>query len=155
VADVKFAGAFEVEASQSEVWEKIRNPGLMAQCSPGCDSIEKLSDTSYRAVVAVKVGPIGAKFNLVVDVLDEEPPTKVLARARGEEGGRASALTSDNVLRLTSLGEQRTRVEYEAEVNLTGRLGKFGLGVMKKKVEQLSVVFVASFRGRLESAAAA
>jgi carbon monoxide dehydrogenase subunit G len=126
----------------------------MAECIPGCQSIERIDETSYRAVVAVKVGPIGAQFHLVVDVVGEEPPARIVARARGEEGGRASALTSENQLRLTSLGEGQTRVEYEADVNVVGRLGKFGLGVMRKKVEQLSEAFVAAFRVRLEDAAA-
>ncbi len=152
---MKFAGAFDVKAPRPAVWEKIRDPGLMAACIPGCDSIEKVSETSYRAVVAVKVGPISARFSLVVDIVREEPPTRLVARARGEEGGRASALSCESLLSLTSLGEAGTRVEYEADVDVTGRLGKFGLGIMRKKVEQLSEAFVAAFRGRLEPAAAA
>ena len=152
---MKFTGAFDVKASQPEVWDKIRDPGLMAECIPGCDSIERLSETSYRAVVAVKVGPIGARFNLVVDVVSEEPPSRVLARARGEEGGRASALNSESVISLAALEEGGTRVSYEADVSITGRLGKFGLGIMRKKVEQLSETFVATFRGRIEPGAAA
>ena len=75
------------------MWDKIRDPGVMAECIPGCDSIEQMSQTSYRAVVAVKVGPISARFSLVVDVVGEEPPTRLVARARGEEGGRASVLS--------------------------------------------------------------
>jgi carbon monoxide dehydrogenase subunit G len=152
---MKFAGAFDVMAPQLAVWEKIRDPGLMAQCIPGCESIERVDDTSYRAVVGVKVGPISARFNLMVEVVGEEPPARVRARARGEEGGRASAVSSENTLSLTSLGESLTHVEYEAEVNVTGRLGKFGLGVMRKKVEQLSVAFVVTFRGQIEDGAAA
>lgn len=151
---MKFAGAFDVMAPQWSVWERIRDPRLMAECIPGCQSIERIDETSYRAVVVVKVGPIGAQFDLVVDVVGEEPPARIVARARGEEGGRASALTSENQLRLMSLGADQTRVEYEADVNVVGRLGKFGLGVMRKKVEQLSQAFVADFRLRLEDAAA-
>lgn len=151
---MKFTGAFDVMAPQPAVWEKIRDPGLMAQCIPGCDLIEQVDETSYRAVVGVKVGPISARFNLLVEIVREEPPTRVLARARGEEGGRASALSSENVLSLSALGDDATHVEYEAEVNVTGRLGKFGLGIMRKKVEQLSDAFVAAFRGRLEEGAA-
>ena len=147
---MKFTGAFDVNAPPSAVWEKIRDPGLMAQCVPGCDSIERINETTYRAVVGVKVGPISARFNLTVEILREEPPTRVLSRARGEEGGRASALSSDNVLSLSPLGDHGTHVEYEAEVNVTGRLGKFGLGIMRKKVEQLSEAFVVTFRDRVE-----
>jgi uncharacterized protein len=152
---MKLEGAFSVAAPRSKVWSCITDPGVMAACVPGCSRIEQLSPTSYRAVVAVAVGPIKASFNLVVDVVREEPPLRVLSQTRGEEGTRASMLAADNVVALAERADGGTDVAYSSEVTVTGRLGKFGLGVMKKKAEALSADFIAAFRAHVERAAGA
>jgi carbon monoxide dehydrogenase subunit G len=150
---MKLEGAFSVAAPRSKVWSCITDPGVMAACVPGCSRIEQLSPTSYRAVVAVAIGPIKASFNLVVDVTGEEPPLRVLSSTRGEEGTRASMLAADNVVELAERADGGTDIAYRSEVSVTGRLGKFGLGVMKKKAEALSADFVAAFRAHVERAA--
>ena len=145
-------GSFRVAAPRQEVWERIRDPMLMAGCIPGCRAIEMLTPTAYKAVVGVSVGPIRASFNLVVEVLEENPPERVLSRTRGEEGSRASIVSADNVLQLAALDDDTTEVAYSSEVSVTGRLGKFGLGVMKKKAEALGQDFANAFRAAVEGA---
>lgn len=151
---MKLGGSFTVHAPRAVVWEKIRNPALMGECIPGCEAIEQLDAMSYRAVVGIKVGPIKARFNLVVEVTKEEEPSVVQSRTRGEEGTRASVVTSENLLVLTEVGPAETKVDYSADVGMTGRLGKYGLGIMQKKAEALSLVFVETFRRRVEQATA-
>jgi carbon monoxide dehydrogenase subunit G len=152
---MKLEGTFVVRAARAAVWDQIRSPAVMGQCIPGCEAIEQLDAMSYRAIVGVKIGPIKARFNLVVEVTSEEPPSVVRSRTRGEEGTRASVVTSDNVLTLTELGPLETEVGYAADVNMTGRLGKYGLGIMQKKAEALSEVFVENFRKAVEPASVA
>ena len=69
---------------------------------------------------------------------------------RGEEGGKASTLTAQSELRLNPVAEGGTEVYYASEVSLGGRLGKFGLGIMKKKAKSLGEEFAAAFRTRVE-----
>jgi uncharacterized protein len=149
---MKLEGSFVVHAARDVVWEKIRSPAIMGGCIPGCETIEQLDANAYRAIVGIKIGPIKARFNLVVEVTKEEPPSVVRSRTRGEEGTRASVVTSENLLTLTDVGPAETRVDYSAEVSMTGRLGKYGLGIMQKKAEALSEVFVENFRGKAEQA---
>ena len=148
---MKLEGEFTVAAPAAEVWDAIRDPGLMAACIPGCEAAEPVSDTSYRAVVGVRLGPIAARFNLVVDIVEEIAPRLLRSRARGEEGSRASMLSSDNVMTLEERADGTTRVDWRADVSLTGRLGKYGLGIMRKKAEALSEEFVQAFSARLET----
>lgn len=150
---MKLAGTFDIDAPRSQVWDKVRDPHVMAACIPGCEGIEQIDEVSYRAQVFVKVGPIKARFNLTVEVLSEEEPETVISRTSGEEGTRASVVTSDNVLRLSETPDGGTHVEYEADVSMTGRLGKFGLGIFRKKADQLADVFVANFRETLGAVA--
>jgi uncharacterized protein len=148
-------GRFEVAAPREQVWRAITDPALMVGCIPGCESIEPIDSRTYRATVLVAVGPIKARFNLVVAVTEESHPESILSATRGEEGTRASILHAENVVTLAELPPERTEVYYKSDVTVTGRLAKFGLGVMKKKVDSLGAEFAERFRRRLDAATAA
>ena len=60
-------------------------------------------------------------------------------------------LTAESELSLSDDGDGRTRVAWGSEVNVSGRLGKYGLGLMKKKAESLSAEFVSAFSRRVET----
>jgi carbon monoxide dehydrogenase subunit G len=146
---MKMEGSFVVPAPREEVWSRIKDPALMASCIPGCRKIEMLSPTSYRAEVGITVGPVKADFHLVVEVSREEPPERIVSTTRGEEGTRASMISAENVVSLAELPDGSTQVTYSSEVSVTGRLGKFGLGMMKKKAEALGNEFAAAFREKM------
>ena len=143
---MRIEGNFDVAAARDAVYRHITDPGLIARCVPGCESIEQISPTVYRARVSISVGGIKARFNLVVEVTREQPPGRVLSQTRGEEGSRASVLAADNELTLVELDPLTTRVSYASEVSVTGRLGKFALGVMKKKVGAMGQEFADRLR---------
>jgi carbon monoxide dehydrogenase subunit G len=149
---MRIEGSFVVGAPREAVWPRIKDPALIAGCIPGCRKIEALSPTSYRAEMTIAVGPVKADFNLVVDISREEPPERILSSTRGEEGSRASILSAENVVSLVDLGDGSTRVSYSSEVSVTGRLGKFGLGMMKKKAEAIGNEFAGAFRAKVEAA---
>jgi len=143
---------FTVAAPREIVWAAIIDPAVVAPCVPGCQGVAVVSPTLYKAKVRVQLGVIKADFNVDVEIVSETAPEEVRSRTCGEEGSRASSLTAENTLRLTGLSENETEVFYSSEAAVVGRLGKFGLGVMKKKAESLGREFAAAFKQRIESA---
>ena len=139
------AGSFVVEAPREAVWTLIRDPEVVARCVPGCSSIEPLSPTSYRATVKIGLGPLKMSFNVVVDVTEEVEPETIVSKTSGEEGGRASFVSSVNRLDLRAVEDGVTEVSYSATVSVTGRLGKFGLGMMRKKADSVAAEFGRAF----------
>ena len=139
------AGSFVVEAPREAVWTLIRDPEVVARCVPGCSSIEPLSPTSYRATVKIGLGPLKMSFNVVVDVTEEVEPETIISKTSGEEGGRASFVSSVNRLDLRAVDDGVTEVSYSATVSVTGRLGKFGLGMMRKKADSVAAEFGRAF----------
>ena len=141
--------SFEVAAPQAVVWSAITDPAVMAPCIPGCEAIETLDDRNFRAQVKVKVGPIAANFVVEVAITEMVEPARIDSTTKGEEGSRASTLTAENWVRLEQIGESHTRVRYGSEVQLVGRLGRYGLGMMKKKAESLGQEFAKTFSDRV------
>jgi hypothetical protein len=146
---------FTVGAARERVWVAITDPAVVTPCVPGCQGVTVVSPTLYKAQIRVQLGPIKADFNLDVELVAQTPPEEVCSRTRGEEGGRASSLSAESVLRLVALGDNETEVIYQSEVSVVGRLGKFGLGIMKKKAESLGRDFASAFRERVETSATA
>ncbi len=142
-------GSFIVETPREEVWRRITDPAAMAPCVPGCEAIETIDSRNYKARVRVEVGPIKASFNLEVEITEENSPESVRSITRGEEGSRASIVSAHNLLQLIPLDERRTEIRYRSEVSVVGRLGKFGLGMMRKKADQLGKQFGERFAARL------
>jgi carbon monoxide dehydrogenase subunit G len=149
---VKIKEDFLVRAPIEEAWSFITDPHRVGSCIPGCEAIEVLSDRSYRGRISISVGPISAKFNLVVDVKELDAPHRIVSVTHGEEGSRASIISSNNELRLTDVGDGAVKIETEADVSVSGRLGKFGLPIMKKKASQLAGQFALAMQEQLQTA---
>ncbi|HUT47750.1 MAG TPA: SRPBCC domain-containing protein [Alphaproteobacteria bacterium] len=143
--------SFTVSVPIASAWEAIRNPEIVAPCIPGCESIEVVDPTHYKAAVRLGLGPIKLRFLVEVEITEEEAPIRLVSTTKGEEGGRASRVRSQNVLSLTALGDRETEIAYSAEVEVTGRIAKFGFGMMKKKAETLGREFAEAFRKRVEN----
>jgi len=69
----------KLAAPSARVWEMLLDPQAMATCVPGMQSIEVVSPTVYKAVMAVKVSFISAKFLMFGD----EPRAQAESTARG------------------------------------------------------------------------
>jgi carbon monoxide dehydrogenase subunit G len=151
---MKIEGSFRVQAPIDTVWRYITDPGEVAPCLPGCENVEVTGANTYRATIRVALGPIKTAFNVTVELTEQQPPHFAASVTRGEEGGKASTLTARNELRLRALDPGTTEVSYSSDVSLFGRLGKYGLGVMKKKAESLGQEFAQSFGARVTQAVA-
>lgn len=148
---MKIEETFSVAAPIERVWQFLTDPAQVAPCVPGCQSYEALGPREYKATVKVAVGPIKTTFNVTVELTTEQKPTFLASTSRGEEGGKASMLTTKNELRLAPGAGGTTEVSYSSEISLVGRLGKFGLGMMKKKAKKLGEEFAEEFRARVEA----
>jgi carbon monoxide dehydrogenase subunit G len=143
-------GQFDVAAAPAVVLAHLFDARLMASCLPGCESLEQSGDDRYRAVVAVALAGVKARFDLQVEVT-ERLADGVRATTRGEEGGNASTLQATSEVRLTP-NAGGTHVDYRSEVAVTGRLGRFALGMMKKKAQSLGDEFAANLQRALAAA---
>ena len=142
-------GQFTVAAPPHALMRHLFDARLMAECLPGCESLEALDADRYRAVVAVALAGVKARFDLQVEVTRREP-LAVWATTRGEEGGNASQLQAENRVVLEAVPEG-SLVRYESDVAVTGRLGRFALGMMKKKAQALGDEFAQKLQARLAS----
>ena len=140
-------GSFVVRARPEQVLARLFDARAMASCLPGCESIEALSNDRYHAIVAIALAGVKARFDLQVEITSRELDG-IRAITRGEEGGNASTLEATSDVRLSAVAEG-TRVDYRSEVAVTGRLGRFALGMMKKKAQSMGNEFATNLQAQL------
>ena len=147
---MKIEKTFTVNAPRQQVWEFITVPELVAPCIPGCEGAEETEAGKYKAVIKTKVGPIKTTFKVDIERTEERPPEFASYDTKGEEGSRASRIKATSTLSLNELGARETEVTYTSDINMMGRLGKFGSGMMQKVADGIGNEFVAALKEKLE-----
>ena len=79
-------GEVQLPASREAVWAKLNDPDVLKQCIPGCEELNKSSDTEFQAVATIKIGPVKAKFKGRVHLSDMDPPNGYKISGEGEGG---------------------------------------------------------------------
>ena len=148
---MKIEKTFDVDAPQQTVWDFITSPEQVAPCIPGCMGAEQTEPGKYKAVIKTKVGPIKTTFKIDIETMEERPPEFAAYTTSGEEGSRASRIKALSTLSLKPLGDDKTEITYHSDINMLGRLGKFGSGLMQKVADSIGNEFIATMRSRIES----
>ena len=141
---------FRVAAPRDEVWAFVTSAEKVATCMPGVEGVTIVSPGKYKGKMTLKVGPIKTSVKADVEELEQRPPEFAAYAIKGEEGGRASSMSSDTKLSLSAISEQETEVYFESHVRIVGRLGKFSGGAMQKVADSMSERFIQNFRAELE-----
>ncbi len=133
------SGEVVLPADQQTVWEKLNDPDVLKACIPGCQSLEKTSDTSFVAVAKIKVGPVSATFKGAVNLTDLDPPNGYTISGQGE-GGVAGFAKGGAKVGLSAAEEGGTKLSYNVEANIGGKLAQLGArlidGVAKKMADE-------------------
>ncbi len=141
---------FTVAAPQKAVWEFITSPDKVAACVPGCLGAEETDTDRYKAVINTKVGPIKTTFKVDIEATEKRPPEYAAYATKGEEGSKASRIKASSTLNLREIDKNHTEVTYASDINIMGRLGKFGSGMMKKVADSIGDEFVSEIQAQLE-----
>lgn len=133
---------FIISAPIQQVWDFFLDIPRVSQCVPGVQQVDQVADQTFSGSLGVKVGPIKANFSGQATLLELEPPHRLTARAEGKDKTTASMVSATFTATLAEIDPNQTRVEYEIDVAIRGRLGQFGQGVIRETSRQLTQVFV-------------
>jgi len=142
-----------VDAPADRVWSMLLDPNVMGGCVPGMKSIQVVSDVEYIAVIHVKISFISAKFKLNTKIVEQRAPNYLRTEGTGEDASVASSLKQQSEIFLTPLDDGKTELRIKVKVDVLGRLGSFGLSVMKTKADRMWDEFGQNLVNRLNGVA--
>lgn len=138
-----------LDAPPARVWALLLDPNAMGACVPGMESIEVISDSEYVAVMKVKISFISARFKLKTRIVERDEPRYLRAEGTGEDTSVASSLKQVSEMWLAERDGGGTELRMKVKVDVLGRMGTFGLGVMKTKADRLWDEFGVNAAARL------
>ena len=149
---MKFTGDITVEAPRDAVFAKVRDARFFASCVEGVHALNEVDPDRYTAVLETRVAYLKFKFNVAVEVVRADPPCEIEARIEGTPLGIAGRLTARSVTRLAQQ-DGGTRVSYEVDAALTGKLGSLGQPVLRAKAREMERQFAERLRAAFAEAA--
>jgi carbon monoxide dehydrogenase subunit G len=148
---MKIDGALTVHAPQAAVYDAVQDARFFASCIDGVQELTEIDPTHFNAVFETRVAYMKFRFKVSVEVIRKEAPNLMEARIEGTPLGVVSRITATALTRLSQDGAD-TKIEYEIEANITGKLGSLGQPVMKSKAKELEKQFATRLRARFEPA---
>jgi uncharacterized protein len=131
---------------QQKVWEALNDPEVLKACIPGCESVQKTSETLYEVSIMASVGPVKARFKGKMELTDMEPPRAYTIKFDGQ-GGAAGFGKGEARVTLEPEGAG-TRLNYTATAQIGGKLAQVGSrlvdGVARKMADEFFERFAAN-----------
>lgn len=140
-------GSHRIPAAREAVWAALNDPEILKECIPGCESLEKTSDTEMTAAVTSKIGPVKAKFKGSVTLSNINEPVSYTISGEGKGGVAGFAKGSADV-HLEEDGDG-TLLTYEAKAQVGGKLAQLGSRLIDSTAKKMAEDFFTSFSEKL------
>jgi len=144
-------GEERVEAPVEKVWAALNDPATLQACIPGCQSLEKKSDTELAAKVVLKVGPIKATFAGEVKLSNLNPPHSYTIAGEGKGGIAGFAKGGADVV-LVEEGPSVTLLKYSAKADVGGKMAQLGSRLMESTSKKLAGQFFSTLNEKVSAA---
>ena len=140
---MEMTGEYKIAAPRSKVWEALNDPETLAKCIPGCQELNKDSDTELSATVKSKVGPVSATFTGKVTISDIDPPNGYRISGEGS-GGVAGFAKGGAEVKLADDGDD-TVLTYVADAQVGGKLAQIGSRLIDSTAKKMAKEFFGKF----------
>jgi carbon monoxide dehydrogenase subunit G len=142
-SDLDMTGERRIPAPREKVWDALNDPAVLKASIPGCEKLEKLSDSDMAGTVAMKIGPISARFSGRVQLLDREPPTSYRIVGEGQGGAAGFAKGGANV----SLADDGsfTVLTYAVQAQVGGKIAQLGARLVDATAKSMADAFFDRF----------
>ena len=142
-------GERTLPVSREVVWESLFDTDILMASVPGCQSVEKASDTLYKVTTVLTIGPLKAKFNGTLTIADAQAPATCTLLFEGQGGAVGMAKGSAQVM-LDEV-EGGTKLTYKADSQISGKLAQVGSRLIESVAKKLSGVFFDKFEAAVKA----
>lgn len=133
-----------INAPRAQVYAALNDPEILRQCIPGCETLEKTSDTEMNATVTLKVGPVKAKFSGAVTLSNLNPPSGYTITGEGK-GGPAGFAKGGADIELVEQPGGATLLKYDVKANVGGKIAQLGSRLIVSTSRKLAGQFFEKF----------
>jgi len=151
---MELTGERLIAAPLATTWAALNDPQILKDCIAGCESLERTGDDAFAAVVAMKIGPVSARFKGNLKMTNVNPPSGYTIHFDGQGGvagfGRGSADVS-----LSAQGDAATKLAYQARATVGGKMAQIGSRLIDATAAKITDDFFKAFEARVRTEAPA
>ena len=123
---MEMQGSRRLAVPQQQAWEALNDPQVLKVCIPGCDRVEATGDNQYAIGMAVKIGPVSARFNGKILLADVMPPNSYTLNFEGQGGAAGFGKGSAKVNLAPPAEGAGCELTYTASAQVGGKIAQVG-----------------------------
>jgi carbon monoxide dehydrogenase subunit G len=144
---MELSGETLIAAERSVVWAALNDAGILTACIPGCEAMENINPNERKVRMAVKVGPVRARFNgtILMDDIRENQGCRMSFQGNG---GAAGVASGQSVVTLSD-APGGTLLHYTVNASVGGKLGQVGGRMIDGAAKSMADQFFNALQARL------
>lgn len=138
------SGERRIPAPRQRVWDALNDPEMLRAAIPGCESVTRTAEDAFEAKVALKIGPMAAKFGGKVKLENINAPASYTITGEGNGGAMGFAKGGADVA-LEEVGPNETLLRYTVKAQVGGKMAQLGARLIDSTAKQMSDQFFDRF----------
>ena len=149
---MEMLGNRRLGVTQQQAWEALNDPDTLKKCIPGCDRFEPSGDNQYSVGLALKIGPVSAKFSGKVALADIQAPDSYKLSFEGQGGVAGFAKGSSSVsLKPVDDGGAGCELDYTVQAQVGGKIAQMGQRLIDGAAKSTADDFFKRFDAEMQS----
>ncbi|HEY3048924.1 MAG TPA: carbon monoxide dehydrogenase subunit G [Polaromonas sp.] len=136
-------GSRQLAVTQQQAWDALNDPAVLKACIPGCDKVEASGDSQYAIGMALKIGPVSAKFTGKITLSEINPPASYKLAFEGQ-GGPAGFGKGSAAVTLTPDADG-CELSYTVNATVGGKVAQLGQRLIDGAAKSMAEDFFKRF----------
>ncbi|MBF5006110.1 CoxG family protein [Diaphorobacter caeni] len=133
----------QLAVSQQQAWDALNDPEVLKLCIPGCDRVEATGENQYAIGMALKIGPVSAKFSGQITLADIAAPQSYTIAFDGQGGAAGFGKGSAKVQ--LHPNDEGCELAYTVNAQVGGKVAQLGQRLIDGAAKSLAEDFFKRF----------
>ena len=141
-------GSRQLAITQQQAWDALNDPNVLKTCIPGCDKVEPSGENQFTIGMALKIGPVSAKFAGKITLSDIQAPSSYKINFEGQ-GGPAGFGKGDAAVTLTP-NLAGCELAYTVHASVGGKIAQLGQRLIDGAAKAMAEDFFKRFDNEMQ-----
>jgi hypothetical protein len=143
-------GNRHLAVTQQQAWEALNDPEVLKACIPGCDRVEATGENQYAIGMAVKIGPVSARFSGKILLADVLPPSSYTLNFEGQGGAAGFGKGNAKVNLSPPIEGSGCELNYTAQAQVGGKIAQVGQRLVDGVAKSMAEDFFRRFDAEMQ-----
>lgn len=136
-------GEERINAPRQAVWNAMNDVELLKPCIPGCETLERLSETDIQAAILVNLSLIKIRFHGLLILSNLNPPFSYTISGEGQ-GSLAGFAAGSAYVELIEESPDVTILRYTINGDAGGKIAQLGTKLLGNAARKIADRFFAN-----------